>query len=87
VELGLANKAVPAGQLQAAAREWAQALVKRAPLSLAATKKVMRLALDKDWETCFNAEAELQQSLVGCDDNVEGVEAFFEKREPEFKGQ
>ena len=87
VELGLANKAVPAGQLQAAAREWAQALVRRAPLSLAATKKVMRLAMNHDWETCFDAEAELQQSLVGCDDNVEGVKAFFEKREPEFKGQ
>lgn len=87
VQLGLANKAVPAAQLQAAAREWAQALVKRAPLSLAATKKVMRLALDHDWESCFNAEAELQQSLVGCADNVEGVKAFFEKRKPEFKGR
>ena len=61
--------------------------LKRAPLSLAATKKVMRLAMDHDWETCFNAEAELQQSLVGCADNREGVKAFFEKREPEFKGR
>ena len=87
VQLGLANKMVPAGELQAAAREWAQVLVKRAPLSLGATKKVMRLALDHDWETCFNAEAELQQSLVGCADNLEGVKAFFEKREPEFKGR
>lgn len=86
VELGLANKSVPAGALQDAAREWAQALAKRAPLSLAATKKVMRLAQDHDWETCFNAEAELQQSLVGCADNLEGVKAFFEKREPDFKG-
>ena len=77
---------MPADELQAAAREWAAALAKRAPLSLAATKKVMRLALDHDWETCFDAEADLQQSLVGCPDNLEGVKAFFEKREPDFKG-
>ena len=45
VELGLANKAVPAEQLQSAALEWAKTLAQRAPLSLAATKKVMRLSL------------------------------------------
>ena len=87
VQLGLANRAVPADDLQAAAREWAESLAKRAPQSLAATKKVMRLATDHDWESCFNTEAELQQSLVGCADNREGVEAFFDKREPEFKGR
>ena len=86
VQLGLANRVVPADELQAAAREWALGLAKRAPLSLAATKKVMRLAQEHDWETCFNMEAELQQSLVGCPDNLEGVKAFFEKREPDFKG-
>ena len=87
VELGLANKAVPAGDLQATALEWATLLAGRAPLSLAATKKVMRHALDHDWASSFDAEAELQQSLVGCDDNLEGVQAFFEKREPDFKGR
>ena len=87
VELGLANKTVPADRLLGAAMEWAGTLARRAPLSLAATKKVMRLADDHDWATCFNAEAELQMSLLGCEDNREGVQAFFEKREAEFKGR
>ena len=87
VQLGLANKAVPAEELQSAALEWAERLAKRAPRSLAATKKVMRHATDHDWASSFNLEAELQQELVGSDDNLEGVQAFFEKREPEFKGK
>lgn len=86
VQLGLANKAVPAEELGDAALEWATQLSKRAPLSLAATKKVMRHAMDHDWASSFDMEAELQQSLVGSDDNLEGVQAFFDKREPSFKG-
>jgi len=86
VELGLANRAVPAEELQATALEWATALSKRAPLSIAATKKAMRLAADSDWASVYNLEAELQQSLAGSADNVEGVQAFFEKRPADFKG-
>jgi 2-(1,2-epoxy-1,2-dihydrophenyl)acetyl-CoA isomerase len=86
VELGLANRAVPADELQTVALEWAQSLARRAPLSLAATKKVMRHAMDQSWDSSFNLEAELQQLLSGSDDNKEGVKAFFEKRPPEFKG-
>lgn len=87
VELGLANKAVPAEELQSAALEWAQVLAGRAPLSLAATKKVMRLAADSDWSTAYDLEAKLQGELLGSDDNKEGIQAFFEKRPPEFKGR
>jgi 2-(1,2-epoxy-1,2-dihydrophenyl)acetyl-CoA isomerase len=87
VELGLANRSVPADQLLDSALGWADELTRRAPLSLAATKKVMRLANDHDWATCFDMEAELQRELVASDDNAEGVRAFFEKREPHFKGR
>lgn len=87
VELGLANKAVPADKLQSVALEWAQMLARRAPRSLEATKKTMRHAIDNDWASTFNLEAEWQQALAGSEDNIEGVAAFFEKREPNFKGK
>jgi enoyl-CoA hydratase/carnithine racemase len=83
----LANKAVPADDLQNAALEWARVLEARAPLSIAATKKVMRHACDHDWGSSFEMEAELQGNLVGCEDNEEGVAAFFGKRQPVFKGK
>lgn len=87
VELGLANRTAPAQQLQSAALEWAQVLEKRAPLSLAATKKAMRFAADNDWAGSYELEAELQGKLLGSDDNREGIAAFFGKRIPNFKGK
>jgi 2-(1,2-epoxy-1,2-dihydrophenyl)acetyl-CoA isomerase len=87
IDRGLANKAVPADDLQNAALEWARVLEARAPLSIAATKKVMRHACDHDWGSSFEMEAELQGNLVGCEDNEEGVAAFFGKRQPVFKGK
>jgi 2-(1,2-epoxy-1,2-dihydrophenyl)acetyl-CoA isomerase len=87
VELGLANKIVPAGQLRDAALEWAHALAQRAPLSLAATKRAMRHAANHDWASSYDVESRLQGELLGTEDNREGIAAFLEKRAPEFKGK
>lgn len=87
VELGLVNKTAPADELQEAALEWAQTLAKRAPLSLAATKKAMRFAADNDWASTYDLESRLQGELLGSEDNQEGINAFLEKRTPEFKGR
>ncbi|MBT8092618.1 MAG: enoyl-CoA hydratase/isomerase family protein [Gammaproteobacteria bacterium] len=87
VELGLANKTAPADALREAAIAWGEALGERAPLSIAATKKVMRLANDADWAACFDVEAELQEQLRNSGDAEEGVAAFLEKRAPSFHGK
>jgi 2-(1,2-epoxy-1,2-dihydrophenyl)acetyl-CoA isomerase len=87
VQLGLANRTAPASELQSTALEWARDLSQRAPLALAATKKVMRFAMDNDWDSSYDLEAQLQGSLLGTADNNEGIAAFLQKRKPEFKGK
>ena len=87
LELGIANKLVPADALRDDAIAWAKKLSARAPLSMAATKKVMRHAMDSDWFSSYTMEAEEQRKLQGSDDANEGIAAFFEKREPKFNGK
>ena len=87
VELGLANKAVPAETLLEEAVGWAKSLAERAPLSLAATKKAMRHATSGSWATTFDIEAPIQNQLRKSEDSAEGVAAFFEKRKANFKGK
>lgn len=87
VELGLANKAVPADKLVAEAIAWAKALSERAPLSIATTKQAMRLAASSDWASTFDFEASNQDRLKDSKDSAEGIAAFFEKRKAVFTGK
>lgn len=86
VELGLANRAVPAESLLDEAMNWARSLAERAPLSLAATKKAMRHAASGSWASTFDVEAGLQDTLKESQDCAEGIAAFFEKRKAKFNG-
>lgn len=86
VELGLANRAVPADKLMDEALAWAHSLADRAPLSLAATKKAMRHAASGSWASTFDVEAGFQDKLKNSQDCAEGIAAFFEKRKSNFTG-
>ena len=45
----------------------------------------MREALDSSYEDIYRLEAEIQNTLTGSEDNIEGITAFMEKRTPNFK--
>ncbi|MEM8983780.1 MAG: enoyl-CoA hydratase-related protein [Pseudomonadota bacterium] len=84
---GLVNRVVPADELASSTAELAATLAARAPLSLAATKKVMRFAMTASYDETYDFEARTQTELLFTEDNVEGVSAFLEKRTPQFKGR
>jgi len=84
LELGLANKVVAHDQLMNASIEWAESLSKKSSQSLRETKRLMRMAMTHDYDSVFDQEAEANNALHGSKDSLEAIQAFFEKREPNF---
>ncbi len=87
LELGLTNRVVPAGGLQAEALAWATKLAQRPTLALGLTKRALYHALQHDLGSTIEYEAQLQKQTIVSEDHREGVAAFLEKRTPQFRGR
>lgn len=87
LEAGIVNKAVPADQLQAAVDEWAGKLASKSPVIMRLGKEAMRRQLDMPLEDALDYLRSQLSLAVSTEDVVEGVTAFFEKREPQWKGR
>ncbi len=87
VTYGLANKVVPAEEFEAAVNEWASKLAAKSPV-------LMRLGHDamyRQQDMALDDALEFLRSQLSLtfttEDIQEGVKAFFEKRDPEWKGR
>ncbi len=87
MRIGLVNRVVPADQLPAAAREWAERLATGPTFAIGMSKRLLNRSLEVDMETAFDDEAMAQSLVTQSEDTKEGMMSFMEKRPPKFTGR
>jgi enoyl-CoA hydratase len=83
----IVNRVVPAADFDMAVADWAAKLASKSPAIMRLGKEAMRRQLDMGLDDALDyLRAQLSLAL-STEDIVEGVTAFFEKREPQWKGR
>jgi enoyl-CoA hydratase len=83
----IVNKVVRDVELDAAVSEWADKLAGKSPVIMRLGKEAMRRQMDMPLDDALDyLRAQLSLAL-STEDIVEGVTAFFEKRDPQWKGR
>jgi 2-(1,2-epoxy-1,2-dihydrophenyl)acetyl-CoA isomerase len=85
-KLGIVNKVVPASELQATAKEWAERLANGPTKAIGWSKKLLHDASELSRRDLLEEEAMLVEINTMTEDSREGVAAFRERRNPEWKG-
>jgi 2-(1,2-epoxy-1,2-dihydrophenyl)acetyl-CoA isomerase len=84
--LGIVNKVVPAAELQATAKEWAERLARGPTKAIGWSKKMLQDASELSRRDFLEQEAMLVELNTTTEDSAEGVASFRERRPPEWKG-
>jgi len=85
---GLVSRVVPDAELEGAAREIAERMLRNSPLGLKLTKECLKLALDAgSLEHVIAMEDRNQILAARSADFREGVTAFLQKRDAQFKDE
>ena len=84
---GLAQHVVPLDELMPTALAMARTIAAKSPVAIAYAKEATNRALAGDLTTNLTVEADLFSILFSTEDAKEGLRAFTEKREPDFKGR
>lgn len=87
VEYGLANKVVPAAEFGAAVADWATKLAAKSPVLMRLGHDAMYRQQDMALDDALEFLRSQLSLTFSTEDIVEGVTAFFEKRDPQWKGR
>lgn len=83
VKIGLINKVVPKAELRKATEEWCQQMKGYSGQTLRATKKSLNFESDELYAS-WQHGMELLAEIWGSEESLEGMNAFLEKRKPDF---
>jgi len=87
LQLGLVNRLCKDGETLDDARALARQLGKRAPLAMAGIIKAVDEGLESPMARSIDVEIDAFMPTLRSEDAAEGIQAFFAKREPQFKGR
>jgi enoyl-CoA hydratase len=84
---GLVNRVVPVSDYLNEALKLAEEIASRAPLAVRAAKKMINASYESSLADGLAAEKQAFYNLFNTEDQREGMQAFVEKRKPEWKGR
>ncbi|MBN1637013.1 MAG: enoyl-CoA hydratase/isomerase family protein [Deltaproteobacteria bacterium] len=85
--LGLINKVVPPEKLAEETYAFARKLISKSPVALAMGKSFYYKMIDMPFNQKFAYSSEVLSELCTTEDAREGIDAFLEKRKPDWKGK
>jgi enoyl-CoA hydratase/carnithine racemase len=86
-ELGIVNRVVPADEFDATVAEWAAKLASKSPVLMKLGKDAIFRQMDMPFADALDFLRSQLSIAFTTDDIQEGVTAFFEKREPQWRGR
>ena len=85
--LGLVTRVIPSAEAEQQTWEFAKRLAAGPPLVHAWIKRAVYAAQATDLDAALENEVRGQMQLLRSKDFFEGIAAFFQKRDPDFKGE
>jgi len=86
LRIGLVSEVVPDGDLLAAARKVADRIAANPPHATRMTKRLLRAAQTAELNQIMEMAGAMQALAHATADHDEAIDAFFERRAPNFKG-